>query len=402
MVPERDRRPESPPPGVLLLPPRQSRRPPERVDVRFRRAGLDARRRHRRVLPPLLRARAARPRLAQRGGAGRVRPHPPLLARPRRRRLPDRRRARALQGAGPARDGRAGAEAALRRLALGTDAARAAPALPPLAAARRRVSRRPDVRRRDRDREPGEDRELRRARPAAPVLQLRAPLRAVGRRAHARDDRPDARRARRRRRSRDLGVREPRRHPAADTLRRRRGRAAAGARCGAAPLRPAGNLVHLPGPGARARGGRPPGRGAPGPGLPPHERRPERARRLPRADPVDEGAAGVRLHRRRALAADAAGLGRGQRRGAGGPSRTRCSSCSARRCDCGRATTASRGARARPGRWSSSAATSSAPSTSTRPELQLPEGEILLASEPGITTTLPPNTAAWIKRGAGQ
>ena len=34
-------------------------------------------------------------------------------------------------------------------------------------------------------------------------------------------------------------------------------------------------------------------------------------------------------------------------------------------------------------------------------ELQLPEGEILLASEPGITTTLPPNTAAWIKRGAG-
>jgi alpha-glucosidase len=35
-------------------------------------------------------------------------------------------------------------------------------------------------------------------------------------------------------------------------------------------------------------------------------------------------------------------------------------------------------------------------------ELQLPEGEILLASSPGITTTLPPNTAAWIKRGAGR
>ena len=209
VVPERDRRPESPPSGVLLLPPRQSRRAPERVDVRFRRAGLDARRRHRRVLPPLLRSRAARPRLAQRGRARRVRPDPPLLARPRRRRLPDRRGARALQGAGPARDGRAGAEAALRRLALGADAARAAPALPPLAADRRRVSRRPDVRRRDRDREPGEDRELRRPRPAAPVLQLRAPLRAVGRRAHARDDRPDARRARCGRRSRDLGVREP-------------------------------------------------------------------------------------------------------------------------------------------------------------------------------------------------
>ena len=41
--------------------------PPERLDVGFRRAGLDTRRRHRRVLPPLLRARAARPRLAQRG-----------------------------------------------------------------------------------------------------------------------------------------------------------------------------------------------------------------------------------------------------------------------------------------------------------------------------------------------
>jgi alpha-glucosidase len=36
------------------------------------------------------------------------------------------------------------------------------------------------------------------------------------------------------------------------------------------------------------------------------------------------------------------------------------------------------------------------------PELQLPEGEILLASEPGITNSLPPNTAAWIKRGAGE
>ena len=63
-----------------------------------------------------------------------------------------------------------------------------------------------------------------------------------------------------------------------------------------------------------------PGRSTSGPGLPPHERRPERARRLSRADPVDEGAAGPRVHRRRALAADAPGLGCGQRRGAaGGP-----------------------------------------------------------------------------------
>jgi alpha-glucosidase len=31
------------------------------------------------------------------------------------------------------------------------------------------------------------------------------------------------------------------------------------------------------------------------------------------------------------------------------------------------------------------------------PELELPEGEILLASEPGVTTTLPANTAAWVQ-----
>ncbi|MDX6437511.1 MAG: alpha-glucosidase [Gaiellaceae bacterium] len=36
------------------------------------------------------------------------------------------------------------------------------------------------------------------------------------------------------------------------------------------------------------------------------------------------------------------------------------------------------------------------------PPLELPEGELVLASEPGITTTLPENTAAWIKRGAGR
>ena len=70
-------------------------------------------------------------------------------------------------------------------------------------------------------------------------------------------------------------------------LGRRRARAAA-----LLLLRPAGNGVHLPGPGARARGGRPAGRGAPGPGLPPHERRAQGPRRLPGADPVDGGAAG--------------------------------------------------------------------------------------------------------------
>jgi len=35
-------------------------------------------------------------------------------------------------------------------------------------------------------------------------------------------------------------------------------------------------------------------------------------------------------------------------------------------------------------------------------ELELPDGQLVLASEPGITTSLPPNSAAWIKRGAAR
>ena len=112
----------------------------------------------RRVLPPFLHPRAARSRLAPRSRPGQLRRDPPFLARPRRRRLPDRRRPRALQGAGSARDGRADTAAALRRLALGADAAGTPPALPPLAPDRRRVPRRPHVRQRDHDREPGHDR----------------------------------------------------------------------------------------------------------------------------------------------------------------------------------------------------------------------------------------------------
>ena len=141
VVPERDRRPRPPRSEALHVPPRPERRPAERLDVRVRRPGVDARRADGRLLPPLLHAGAARPRLASRARAGELRRDPPLLARARRRRLPDRRRARALQGSEPARDGRAGAAAALRRLALGADAARAAPALPPLAQDRGRVSR---------------------------------------------------------------------------------------------------------------------------------------------------------------------------------------------------------------------------------------------------------------------
>ena len=55
------------------------------------------------LLPAQLRARAARPQLVEPGGARGVRAHPPVLVRPRRRRLPHRRRARDLQGSRAAR-----------------------------------------------------------------------------------------------------------------------------------------------------------------------------------------------------------------------------------------------------------------------------------------------------------
>ena len=59
------------------------------------------------VLPPPVRAAAARPRLVERRRARRVRSDPPLLVRPRRHRLPHRRRARARQGPRAARRRRA-------------------------------------------------------------------------------------------------------------------------------------------------------------------------------------------------------------------------------------------------------------------------------------------------------
>jgi hypothetical protein len=31
------------------------------------------------------------------------------------------------------------------------------------------------------------------------------------------------------------------------------------------------------------------------------------------------------------------------------------------------------------------------------PALELPEGELQLASRPGVTNSLPPNTAAWLR-----
>src|ERR1035438_1295541 len=50
---------------------------------------------------PTVRTRAAGRQLGERGGARRVRPHDALLVRPGRRRIQDRRRARAREGQGP-------------------------------------------------------------------------------------------------------------------------------------------------------------------------------------------------------------------------------------------------------------------------------------------------------------
>ena len=182
VVPERDRGSEPSRPRAIHLPARARRRAAERLDLRLRRAGVDARRGQRRVVPPPLRARAAGPGLAQPGRPAGLRGRPAVLARPRHRRLPDRRRAGALQGAGPPRGARAGGADAVRRLAHRPAAARAARPLPALAHARRRVRGRADVRRRDRDREPGRARRVRPARRAAARVQLPLPARALGRR----------------------------------------------------------------------------------------------------------------------------------------------------------------------------------------------------------------------------
>ena len=88
-------------------PGRARRAAAEQLGVRLRRRRVDPRHRGRRharpVVPAPLRHQAARLQLGAPRGARRVRVDPALLARPGRRRLPRRRRARPDQGAGPAR-----------------------------------------------------------------------------------------------------------------------------------------------------------------------------------------------------------------------------------------------------------------------------------------------------------
>ena len=75
----------------------------EQLGEQLRRSGVDARRRDRPVLHAQPPARAARPELVERRRARRVRRHPPVLVRPRRRRVPHRRVQHDRQGRRAAR-----------------------------------------------------------------------------------------------------------------------------------------------------------------------------------------------------------------------------------------------------------------------------------------------------------
>ena len=77
----------------------------QQLALRVRRLGMGAGAR-RRVVPPPLRRHPARPQLAQPRGPRGLREDAAVLARPRCRRVPDRRRARAVQGGGASRRAR--------------------------------------------------------------------------------------------------------------------------------------------------------------------------------------------------------------------------------------------------------------------------------------------------------
>ena len=99
------RRPGQPGAGALPVPRRRPGRPGRRRRTTGSRSSAAPRGRKsdgRPVVPPPLRRHPARPRLAQPRGRRHVRGRAALLARPRRRRLPDRRRPRPLQGGRPA------------------------------------------------------------------------------------------------------------------------------------------------------------------------------------------------------------------------------------------------------------------------------------------------------------
>ena len=179
-----------------------------------------ARRRRRcagRVVPPPVRARAARPQLDARRRLGRARGRPPVLVRPGRRRSADRLGGAARQGSGPRRGG-----AGPRDRRAPVHRPRRAPRhLPPLARDRRRLRRAAPARRR------GLAARRRTVRPLSPpgraahCFQLRLPRVSLGAGADAHVDRVHARRARSGGCADDVGALEPRRDPARYALRPR-------------------------------------------------------------------------------------------------------------------------------------------------------------------------------------
>ena len=138
------------------------------------------------VVPAPVRAGAARPRLGEPRGRRRVRGRAAVLVRPRRGRRPGRRRARARQGRGhagrrlrrrpPVRHRRLGRQPALGRRPRARDPA-------PVACDRRRLRRRPGLRRRGDRQRAGAAQPLPAARRDAHRLQLPVPQGGVGRRA---------------------------------------------------------------------------------------------------------------------------------------------------------------------------------------------------------------------------
>ena len=177
--------PGSPGARAVHLPGRpgaERRAAPQRLGVGVRRPGLDPGPR-RAVVPAPVRPRPARPQLGEPGGARRVRVDPAVLARPRRGRLPHRRRPRHGEGPRPARRGprRPDPHARHRRAAVLRPGRRARD--PPLvAAAARLLPRGADRRGRGVGAHPRAARQLRAARRAAPGVQLPLPDRRLGRR----------------------------------------------------------------------------------------------------------------------------------------------------------------------------------------------------------------------------
>ena len=274
-------------------------RPTQQLGLDVRRVRLVARSGERAVLPAQLHEPAARPELVERGAARGVRPHPPLLARARRRRLPRRRLPWDRQGPAaarqPARDRRRSPERACPGPAGGLqhEPPRGARRAAPLAFHLRRVRR--GARRRDGHLRPRAARHvLRRAarqrcdarRLPRPRLQLPLPARAVrggGARAHDQRDRGAAAGLR----PADLDALEPRLLPRDHPLGRRR-RPQAAPRADAA-LQPARHAAPLLRRRARSRGRRGAVRADQGSARVRHAARQGRPRSLPHADALEPG-----------------------------------------------------------------------------------------------------------------